>query len=289
MANPEQGRSLDPPVQVALWLLSLVAAGAGTVLLVTAAWGLHVGAWASAAPMTQGVLGAGMLGAATGCWSAARTETWEHARTLVWPCVVAVIGMFAVSVVDSSRLSLHDGIRLDDPATVSVVFSAGWVVVLGALSVVLVVALISQYGEPKRPWQQSVITVPSWARPLLGLLGSAWAGLGAALVVAPDFWGGFVPWATNHTDEHMLAVWSLAIGGGVLGALAEDDLRRMRPAVRSLAGIGALLVVASLVRRADVAWHTVGALAYLVLAGALLLTSVIGWAILTFTPWRYQR
>ncbi|MEV5910157.1 hypothetical protein [Streptomyces chartreusis] len=53
------------------------------------------------------------------------------------------------------------------------------------------------------------------------------------MLIRPGFWADFVPWGTDRVDAQALGVWALALGVGVLGALAEDDLTRTaRPSSR---------------------------------------------------------
>lgn len=117
------------------------------------------------------------------------------------------------------------------------------------------------------------------------MLGSAWFGIGAGLLTRPGFWADFVPWTVNRVDAQALGVWALALGVGVLGALAEDDLDRTRPALRALPGtaIAAAFVLAfrasSVKRASGPALGLVCMLTGLPLAGAsgrLLLGSVSG-------------
>ncbi|WP_151773704.1 hypothetical protein [Streptomyces abyssomicinicus] len=56
------------------------------------------------------------------------------------------------------------------------------------------------------------------------MLGSSWSGVGAGLLSLPGYWGGFVPWEMNRADAQARGVWASALGVGVLGILAEDDL-----------------------------------------------------------------
>lgn len=156
-----------------------------------------------------------------------------------------------MSLLDAGHLYIARG-----GSVVPVLFSLGWLFVLGVLSVFALVALAWQYLAPARPIGPSTAPLPGWSKPALAVLGSAWLGIGAGLLTRPGFWGGFVPWATNRADAQALGVWALALGVGVLGALAEDDLTRTGAALIALPCTAVTVTVVLACRASAVDWHS---------------------------------
>lgn len=108
-------------------------------------------------------------------------------------------------------------------------FSLGWLCTLGLLCVAAVICLAGQASTRSGPAAPRTAPLPAWAKPPLAVLGSSWLGLGTGLLVRPGFWADFVSWPTNRVDAQALGVWALALGVGVLGSLAEDDLTVRAP------------------------------------------------------------
>ncbi|WP_458248987.1 hypothetical protein [Streptomyces sp. MAI_2237] len=137
-----------------------------------------------------------------------------------------LVGLFGVSVLHAGDLSIAKGGSL-----VPVLFSLGRLLTTGLLAVAAVALLAWQHLVAATPLPARTAPLPGWSKPALAVLGSSWLGIGAGLLTRPGLWSGFVPWSTNRLDAQALGVWALALGVGVLGALAEDDLDRTRPAL----------------------------------------------------------
>ncbi|MGW1287110.1 hypothetical protein ACWDBD_22935 [Streptomyces sp. NPDC001118] len=223
----------------------------GSVLTVVALTGHVLGAWPSPDPLSPGPLGAAMLGTAPALFVLGRAGTWQEARTLVLPVAVVLNRLFTVSLLNAGRLYIAHGGPI-----VSVLFSLGWLFTLGLMCVAGAICLAAQAFTRSGPPAERTAPLPGWAKPPLAVLGSSWLGIGTGLLVRPGSWAGFVPLHTNRMDAQALGVWALALGVGVLGSLAEDDLARTRPALLSLPGTALALTVVLAARAPHVDWSS---------------------------------
>lgn len=265
------GRPLTAGVAMLATAVGVVGMLVGGLLAVVGVTGHVFGAWPSPVSLTPGLLGAAMLGTSPGLFAVGRAESWQEARTLVLPTVIVVVGLFAVSVVNAHRLYIARG-----GSVVPVLFSLGWLFVLGVLCLGAVICLVSQYLTAAGPAAPRSAPLPAWSRPALAVLGSSWLGIGAGLVARPDFWADFVPWPTDRTDAQALGVWALALGVGVLGSLAEDDLARTRVALLALPGTGLALAAVLACRAGDVDWTSGPGLSLVCMVAGLLVAGASG-------------
>ncbi|MFD4876243.1 hypothetical protein ACFWOB_23170 [Streptomyces sp. NPDC058420] len=276
----EGGRPLTAGVAILATTVAVVSLLVGGLLTAVSLTGHVFGAWPSPESVSPGLIGAAMLGTAPGLFTVAKARRWEEVRTLVNPLGIVLVGLFAVTLLDAGRLYIARG-----GSIIPVLFSLGWLFTLGLLSVAALITLTWQHLTPAGPPPPRTAPLPAWSKPPLAVLGSAWLGIGAGLLTRPSFWADFVPWTVNRVDAQALGVWALALGVGVLGALAEDDLDRTRPALLALPGTAVAAAVVLVFRAPAVNWSSGPALGLvcmltgLFLAGAsgrLLLGSVSG-------------
>ncbi|MER5886677.1 hypothetical protein ABT160_22865 [Streptomyces sp. NPDC001941] len=263
------------PLSVGLTMLAVVVAvvsmTTGGAMAVSGLFGYAFGPWRSPEALSPGLIGAAMLGVVPALFTLGRARAWEEARTLVLPVVVVLVGTFAVSLLNGGDLHVARG-----GSVVLVLFSIGWVGVLGVLALCAVVTLALQYVRPAGPPGARVAPLPGWTKPFLAVLGAGWLGAGAGLLGMPGFWGQFVPWSTSRADAQGLGVWALAMGIGVLGSLAEDDLARSRPALLAVPGVAAVAAVVLAANASAVDWASGGAFSLVSLLAGLMSTGLIG-------------
>ncbi|MFI8826062.1 hypothetical protein [Streptomyces sp. NPDC053431] len=265
------GRELAPGVVVLSTAVALIGIGTGALLVIASVLGVAAGPWSSPEALSPGLLGAAMAGTAPALLTVGRAGTWEEVRTLVWPLVVVLVGLCTVSLVDGGELRIATG----GPVFL-VLFSLGWVATLALLAVGAVACLVLQYRRPAAPRTGRSAPLPGWSKPLLALLGAGWFGLGAGLLVSPGFWGALVPWEVSRADAQGLGVWALALGVGVLGSLAEDDLTRIRPALLAVPVVSLAAAVLLVVHASAVDWTSGPAACLVGLVAGLLVTGVSG-------------
>ncbi|MGI5460690.1 hypothetical protein ACQEWB_47505 [Streptomyces sp. CA-249302] len=267
----EDGRPLTAGVAMLATAVAVISLLVGGLLTLVNMTGHVFGAWPSPDSLSQGLVGAAMLGTAPALFTVNRARLWQQARTLLYPLAVVLVGLFLVSLLDADRLYLATGGNI-----VPVLFSLGWLLTLGALTIAAAVLLTWQHLTPATPLAASTAPLPGWSKPALAVLGSSWLGIGAGLVTRPGFWADFVPWSTNRLDAQALGVWALALGVGILGALAEDDLDRTRPALLALPGAGAAVTLVLAFRAPGVDWSSGPALGLVCMVGGLFLAGASG-------------
>lgn len=265
------GRELAPGIVVLSTAVALISIGVGALLVIASVTGHAAGPWVSPEALSPGLLGAAMAGTAPALLTIGRAGTWEEVRTLVWPLAVVLVGLFTVSLVNGGDLRVATG----GPIFL-VLFSLGWVATLALLALAAVVCLALQYRRPAAPSPTRTAPLPGWSKPLLALLGAGWFGLGVGLLAAPGFWGALVPWAVSRADAQGLGVWALALGTGVLGSLAEDDLARIRPALLAVPVVAPAAGVLLAVHASAVDWSSGPALSLIALVAGLFVTVVSG-------------
>ncbi|MGW7609009.1 hypothetical protein ACWGKW_17405 [Streptomyces sp. NPDC054766] len=265
------GRPLTPGVAMLATAVGVVSVLVGGLLAAVALTGHVFGAWRSPESLTPGLIGAAMLGTAPGLFAVSRARGWHEARALVHPLAVVLVGLFTVSLLNAGHLYIARG-----GSVVPVLFSLGWLFTLGVLCVCALIALAWQYLTPAQPLGPRGAPLPGWSKPALAVLGSAWLGIGTGLLARPGFWADFVPWSVNRPDAQALGVWALALGVGVLGALAEDDLGRTGPALIALPGTAVTVTVVLACRAPAVNWSSGPALCLVSMVAGLLLAGASG-------------
>ncbi|MFE9808881.1 hypothetical protein [Streptomyces sp. NPDC005548] len=272
------GRPLTAGVAMLATAVAVVSVLVGGLLMAVGLTGHVFGAWRSPESLTPGLIGAAMLGTAPGLFAVSRARAWHEVRTLVLPLAVVLVGLFAVSLLNAGDLYVARG-----GSVVPVLFSLGWLFVLGVLCVFALVALAWQYFAPAEPLGPRTAPLPGWSKPALAVLGSAWLGIGAGLLTRPGFWAAFVPWSTHRVDAQALGVWALALGVGVVGALAEDDLTRTGAALIALPCTAVTVTVVLACRASAVDWHSGPALSLVCMVAGLLFAGASGRVLLTRT------
>ncbi|WP_328945909.1 hypothetical protein OG259_35190 [Streptomyces sp. NBC_00250] len=280
------GRELSPAVVLLSGVVGGIGLTTGGLLTVTSLLGYAAGAWVSPEALSPGLLGAAMAGVAPALFTIGRARVWEDVRSLVLPLAIVLVGLFTVSLLNGGTLQAVRG----GPLFLAL-FSLGWVATLGLLALAAVGCLAAQYRRPAErvgappegpvgggpaSRRQPVAPMPGWSKPPLAIVGSGWFGIGFGLLAFPDFWGALVPWTVNRADAQGLGVWALALGVGILGALAEDDLTRIRPALRAVPVVALAAAVVLAVHARSVDWASGPGISLLALVTGLLTTGVSG-------------
>ncbi|MGW6789352.1 hypothetical protein [Streptomyces chartreusis] len=260
-----RGRPLTAGVAMLATAVAVNSLLVGGLLTAVSLTGHVFGAWPSPESLNPGLIGAAMLGTAPGLFAVGRARYWEEVRTLLHPLAVVLVGLFSVTMLNAGGLYISEG-----GPVLSVLFSLGWIFVLGLFCVWAVIALVLQHRVPAQQRDTAVAPLPAWSKPPLAVLGSAWLGIGTGLLIRPGFWDDFVPWDTDRLDAQALGVWALALGIGILGALAEDDLTRTRPALLALPGTAASMTVVLAARATHVDWASGPALSLVCMVAGLL-------------------
>lgn len=276
------GRELSPAVVVLSGVVGGISVTVGTLLAVASLTGHAAGAWVSPEALSPGLIGAAMAGVAPALFTLGRARVWEEVRSLVLPLAIVLVGLFTVTLLNAGNLQAVRG----GPLFLAL-FSLGWVATLGVLALAAVGCLAAQYRRrpgtagagTERP--RPVAPLPAWSKPPLAVLGSGWLGIGAGLLFFPAFWGALLPWTVNRADAQGLGVWALALGVGVLGSLVEDDLARIRPALRAVPAVALALAVVLAAHASTVDWTSGPGTALVFLVAGLFVTGASGHRLLT--------
>ncbi|MFV6025994.1 hypothetical protein [Streptomyces sp. NPDC056264] len=250
-------KELSPGIVVLSAVVGGISLATGALLTVTSLFGYAAGPWVSPEALSPGLVGAAMAGVAPALFTMGRARLWADVRSLVLPLVIVLAGLFAVSLLNGGSLQAAEG----GPLFLAL-FSLGWVAVLGLLALGALGCLVAQYRRPAGGTgtgtgtapRHPVAPLPGWSKPPLAVVGSGWLGIGAGLLAFPGFWGALLPWTVNRADAQGLGVWALALGVGVLAALAEDDLTRIRPALRAVPLIALAIALVLAVHHRSVDW-----------------------------------
>ncbi|MGW8597325.1 hypothetical protein ACWGLB_00155 [Streptomyces sp. NPDC055893] len=268
-------KELSPGIVVLSAVVGGISLATGALLTVTSLFGYAAGPWVSPEALSPGLIGAAMAGVAPALFTIGRARLWEDVRSLVLPLVIVLAGLFAVSLLNGGSLQAAEG----GPLFLAL-FSLGWVAVLGLLALGALGCLVAQYRRPAGGTgaapRHPVAPLPGWSKPPLAVVGSGWLGIGAGLLAFPGFWGGLLPWTVNRADAQGLGVWALALGVGVLGALAEDDLTRIRPALRAVPLIALAIALVLAVHHRSVDWTSGPGASLLALVTGLFTTGASG-------------
>ncbi|MGW2823547.1 hypothetical protein ACWC24_21525 [Streptomyces sp. NPDC001443] len=273
------GRPLTAGVAVLATAVAVISVLVGGLLAAVSLTGRVFGAWPSPGSLSPGLVGAAMLGTSPGLFAVGRAARWQDVRTLVYALGVVLVGLFAVTLLNAGRLYVARG-----GGVVAVLFSLGWLFVLGVLCVAALATLTRQHLGAARPARPRALPLPNWSKPPLAVLGSAWLGIGTGLLLRPGFWAAFVPWDVARPDAQALGVWALALGTGVLGALAEDDLARTRPALLTLPGTALAVTVVLAVHARSVDWSSGPALSLVCMLAGLACAGASGLVLLSRSP-----
>lgn len=268
-AAAHHGRQTSTLTYPTLVLAAVLSVVIGIIALLGSGRTADFFAWAVASPATAALVGAGFIGVAPTLFAASVRNLWEEVRIAVVPAGVLVIALLLVS------LTHRDVLQTSDAGIIAFAVSWAWLGALGLLSALWVVSVLAQYREPRFDLARAA-AFPRWAVPPVAVLGSALLGLGAALLVSPDFWGPLVPWEVSTLDARALGAWSLTLGVAVLLALAEDDLYRVKPGLYALVTVGALGLLGLLWHRSEVVWVSWSGAAALAVVGGLFVTGAVG-------------
>lgn len=220
-------------------------------------------AWTIATPLTAAFLGAGYLAAVVLEWVTARERVWARARLAVSPVLVFTCLTLVVTLVHRDRF--HFG-----PAHPFVTRLGTWLwtAIYVTVPVVMVVLLVRQRraagADPPRDRP-----LPAWMRIALGGQGALLLVGGVALLVAPLEMEWLWPWPITALTGRAMAAWLVGIGVGMVHALAENDLGRVRVGGVSNVAI-ALLQLMALARYPDDVTSVAGASVYVLFLALML-------------------
>ncbi len=224
--------------------------------------------WTIQPGLTAAFLGAGYAASFFFEFLSARRRAWADARHSV-PAVLT----FTVLTEIATLLHLgkfHFGEQIVWAGAAAWV----WIGIYTFVPVTMIALLPGQLrvtgtDPPKRA------PLPSWSAWVLGVQAGILFPLGVALFVAPGH-ASWWPWTLTPLTAQAVGAWLLGIGVGLVHAIVEGDLRRIRPGVIAYTVLGALQLVALVRYSGSVDWGRAGAWLYLAFVTSILIVGLLG-------------
>jgi hypothetical protein len=212
-------------------------------------------AWTIGSPMTAVFLGASYWSAMGLELSAARERWWAHARIAIPAVFVFTATTLVVTLVHLESFHLGEEFEF---ATQLVTWA--WIAVYAIVPVLMVVALVQQRRDG------TVVPPPTGLPIAIRIVVVALAvlliGLGAALLLAPEWADGAWPWALTPLTARAVGAWLLGLGTGAAHVLVLDDRPSIRPLGITALLFGTLQFIALARHGGELDWATVQAWAY---------------------------
>jgi hypothetical protein len=265
VATVDIGRPLDRAFRIWLIAVSALLLGVSLSLLVLTEQTERFFAWTISPPLTAAFLGAGYAASCVFQLLAAWQKLWIHAR-------IAPLGALLFTSLTLLATLIHlDRFHLDS------FIGVFWVSIYAIAPPVMLILLIRQWrmpgADPDR--RQPLAT---WLRLLLGLQALVLVPLGAALFVSPLSVAPLWPWTLTPLTAQATGAWLIAVGAGMVQAVWENDLDRVRIALVSFGVYGALQL-AAIARYPDtINWVSPQAWLYAVFPVLLLVSGGLGLA-----------
>lgn len=216
-------------------------------------------AWTINPPLMAAFLGACYLSSMVVAIFVARERTWAEGR------IGAVVALVFAPLTTAATLIHLGKFHLDD--------ATGWfwvvayVLYVPLLAVLFVRQLRVQGGDPPRQ-----APLPTWIRVVFAAQALLLIPLGIGLFAAPGTFSGLWPWILTPLTGRITGVWCVSLGVIAAHALLENDMARIRPALRSYPFLALFQLVAVARYPHDMQWNEAGAWVFLAyLASAVVL------------------
>jgi hypothetical protein len=256
-------RPVTPQVRAGLVAIASVIFWLGLSLFVFPGHTDTLFAWTIQPPLTAAFLGASYWASTTLAAACAWERDWVRARAFAAPYLIAGVVLLVVTFVHIDRFHMD------------AVTGWAWLVLYAIFPPAVVVLLLRQVRLPgedpprDRPMPRALVVAH-------GVLGTALALLGAALVIAPADAASLWPWPVTPLTGRAIGTFVLAQGVLALAVCREHDWGRVRPAMLQQLVVGTLQLVALLRFSGTFDWDTAGAWIYLGVVLAVLAAGAYG-------------
>jgi hypothetical protein len=228
---------LLPLTRRALAVASALVLAAGGQLFVLTDHTDRFFAWTIQAGLSAAVLGAFYWASLALLAFALVNGTWGTARS-------ALPGVALFTTLTLVATLLHLGLfHLDSDHLITRLVTWAWVVVYVVAPPAFVAAYVLELRRGEAV-PASTTPMPPWFRTSFGVLGAGLVGLGVALFVAPGGIASIWPWPLTPLTARAIGAWLVGIGGVMVGAVLDGDLRRAVPAAAAAIALAALVLVA---------------------------------------------
>lgn len=254
-----------------MWISGALMALAGLQLFVFTERTERYFAWTIDPPLTAAFLGASYWSAVAFEWGAARRRIWAEARI-----TVPTVFVFTVLTLVVTLIHIEDFHLGDEFETTTLAVTWLWIAVYTFVPIAMAVIWFAQVRSPGIDPPRHVL-LPAWLRALVAVQAVALAGLGVALLVAPEWAAGGWPWSLTPLTARAIGAWLASLGVVAAHALWEDDAVRLIPAAIAYLVFGVLQTVALIRYPETMEWTTLPGVAYVLF---LAITFLIGGATL---------
>jgi hypothetical protein len=266
--GPGAVRPLTTGLRRLLFVASGLVALAGFQLFVLTDHTDRYFSWTIQPGLTAAFLGAGYTASFFFEFLSARRRAWADARHSV-PAVL----VFTVLTEVATLLHLdkfHFGERFAWAGAAAWVWIGIYTLVPLTMIGLIPGQLRTRGADPPRR-----APLPSWSAWVLGVQAAVLLSLGVALFVAPSrstWW----PWTLTPLTSQAVGAWLIGIGVGLVHAIIEADLERIRPGLIAITVLGALQLVALARYPGDVEWGHPGTWVYVAFVASVLVVGAMG-------------
>ena len=261
----------DPAVPAIRWLLGLAALLVFLAGVQLYAFPLDTAthfAWTIASPMTAVFLGASYWSAVGLELSGALARRWAVARVAVPAVFVFTSLTFVVTLVHLDKFHLAAALP---GATRGVTWA--WIGVYAVVPVLMLLAWALQARRGTAVPPAAGLPVP--VRLTLVALAVVLVGLGAALLVSPEWADAAWPWPLTPLTARAVGAWCVGLGVAAGHARLVDDAASLGPVGVTGVLFGALQTLALLRHGSALDWSSAAAIGYVVVLAAI--TAVGAW------------
>jgi len=160
-----------------------------------------------------------------------RATTWVEARLAAGPVISISILLLAATLIHWDRFDQdHLGFWI-------------WLAAYALVPPALLLLVRRQLREPGEDPPRGR-PLPGWVRAGLALQGAVMLAAGAILYFAPGLAQDFWPWALTDLTSQAVGAFTIGFGVVALGAVAENDLDRLRAPETAYAVLGVAVLIA---------------------------------------------
>ncbi|WP_456610266.1 hypothetical protein [Blastococcus sp. SYSU DS0619] len=266
MMDPGDPRVVLPGTRLLLYVFSALTLLAFVSLFLGSSRTDDYFAWTIAPPATAAFLGAAYAAGCVLVVLSLRVDSWARIRI---PFVTVLV--FTALTLIATLLHL-DRFHFGAPGVVPRSAAWFWLGVYVLVPVSMLVMLVRQ-ERPTRRDPPGHVPLPAGLSAVLAVQGVVFLAAGATLFAAPGTEASLWPWPLTPLTARAVASWLLAFGVGIVLALRDRDLDRLRLAAVAYAVFGALELVVLLRYTDAVRWDSPATWAYVALMASTLLSA----------------
>ena len=223
--------------------------------------------WTIAPGATAAFLGAGYIASIPLENLAARGRAWVDARHTIPPVLTFTILTEIATLAHLDKFHFHERLVWAGLAAWL------WLAIYTLVPITMIALLPRQLRAPGADPPRTA-PLPRAAAMLLGAQAIVLLLPGVLLFVDPVRWGSIWPWPLTPLTGRAVGAWLIGIAIGLIAAIAERDLIRIRPGLVAYATFGTVELVAIARYAGDVEWSRPQAWVYVAVVISI---AAVGW------------